>query len=291
MIYFRRAVAPKSIGILISAFEDPIRLKSCLISLTRQSRLPDTVYVTEDGQSDSIRLLLEELEVPFALVHRTIPHCGFRLAASRNNGIVAATEEYLVLIDCDLILHRDFVADHLEAAEPGFVVLGGRIGVDGFYQKSVAFQPSLFQYLALCTKGLIVAPFFTSYNGEPIRYLSKRFLRGLLNGNSFRGPFGVLIMDPNARSLCGNFGIWRSDILNVNGFDEEFTGYGFEDHDLLDRLARLDLKFRKLKFRGIAWHINHPQNSSLQNFEKNRNYQLRPEKAIFCENGINKRLL
>ena len=42
-----------------------------------------------------------------------------------------------------------------------------------------------------------------------------------------------------------NLGAWRSDLLEINGFDEAFNGWGYEDSDLVVRLLNLGVK-RKL---------------------------------------------
>src|SRR6202012_390211 len=61
------------------------------------------------------------------LVHLWQPHEGFRLARSRNRAIAAATGEYLMIVDGDMVLHRHFVADHLNAARPGYFIQGVRL--------------------------------------------------------------------------------------------------------------------------------------------------------------------
>ena len=56
----------------------------------------------------------------------------------------------------------------------------------------------------------------------------------------------------------GLLGVWKEDLLAVNGWNEEFTGWGMEDTELVTRLFNSGVTIRKLKFAGITWHLWHP---------------------------------
>ena len=43
-----------------------------------------------------------------------------------------------------------------------------------------------------------------------------------------------------------NLGLWRRDFEKVNGFDETYVGWGFEDHDLAVRLLRCGIKRKEV---------------------------------------------
>ncbi|MBX9195105.1 glycosyltransferase, partial [Campylobacter jejuni] len=52
---------------------------------------------------------------------------GFRAAKSRNNAIKASKSEYIILIDGDMILEKDFVKNHLEFAKRKVILQGSRV--------------------------------------------------------------------------------------------------------------------------------------------------------------------
>jgi hypothetical protein len=54
-----------------------------------------------------------------------------------------------------------------------------------------------------------------------------------------------------------NQGFWRADLLRVNGFDEEFVGWGPEDKELCARLDHAGVRRQTLLFGGIACHLHH----------------------------------
>lgn len=55
-----------------------------------------------------------------------------------------------------------------------------------------------------------------------------------------------------------NQGFWRSDLVAVNGFDENIVGWGPEDKELCARLTHADVRRQTLLFGGIAFHLDHP---------------------------------
>lgn len=55
----------------------------------------------------------------------------------------------------------------------------------------------------------------------------------------------------NQKERGCNISFWKQDLLNVNGYDERFLGYGYEDIDLPARLRRLGIKKRFIKFKAI----------------------------------------
>jgi GT2 family glycosyltransferase len=55
-----------------------------------------------------------------------------------------------------------------------------------------------------------------------------------------------------------NQGIWRRDFAAVNGYDEEYVGWGSEDKDLCARLGIAGVRARGLLFGALAWHLHHP---------------------------------
>jgi GT2 family glycosyltransferase len=53
--------------------------------------------------------------------------------------------------------------------------------------------------------------------------------------------------------------VWRADLLKVNGYDNDFVGYGSEDVDLEWRLRAVGLESKSLKGRGCVLHLYHEQ--------------------------------
>ncbi|WP_267875254.1 glycosyltransferase [Massilia sp. Dwa41.01b] len=89
---------------------------------------------------------------PVPLRHVWQPDDGFRLAESRNNGILAATGDYIITLDGDCVPQRDFIAAHRKLAEPGYMVTGSRILLSQAFSARVLAEGIDLQSLTLADK-------------------------------------------------------------------------------------------------------------------------------------------
>ena len=80
---------------------------------------------------------------------------------------------------------------------------------------------------------------------------------------------------------------WKEDLLKVNGYDEEITGWGREDNELAARLINTGICKRVIKFSAIAFHLHHNLRSrdSVDQNDVILNKTL-SEKRIRCKQGI-----
>ncbi|MGE0581966.1 MAG: glycosyltransferase [Steroidobacteraceae bacterium] len=228
------------ISLVVTTYERADALAAVLATVAAQRRLPDEVLVADDGSGPATRAVLDRfaarVPVPVAVARQV--HAGFRAARLRNLAIAASRGEYLVFIDGDMLLHADFIADHAAAARAGAFVQGMRIPLD-----------------AAATQAALAAPDPLAPGMRP---------RG---APSLRRPY-ALRCPPLARACARpanrllavkscNFATWREDLVAVNGFNEDFIGWGPEDKELVARLVHLGRQRRTLVFGGIAWHLHH----------------------------------
>jgi len=98
--------------------------------------------------------------------------------------------------------------------------------------------------------------------------------------------------DKLSKKLRGcNISFWREDILKVNGYNEAMEGWGREDSELFVRVMNTGIKARRLRYKGIVYHIWHKENSK-NNLEKNDQMQRLAiqEKKVWCKKGISQYL-
>jgi len=232
-----------NVSLVVLTYNWPAALERVLLSIAAQRRLPDEVIVADDGSTDVTADLIKRMAVDFPVPLRHIwqEDRGFRAARCRNLGIAASRGDYVVLIDGDMVLHPDFIADHLMLAAPGIFLQGGR------------FKTTSRETARLLAGGRpVFAPWadadFHVFDG--IRRLYAFRSPGLARWKS-RGRNGGRVMS------C-NMSFWRSDLLRVNGFDERMEGYGAEDRELAARLANAGVRRRQLKWAALAMHLEHP---------------------------------
>ncbi|HVV01311.1 MAG TPA: glycosyltransferase [Verrucomicrobiae bacterium] len=225
------------ISLIISTYEQPLALAKTIEGVRLQSRRPDEVFITDDGSADGTRDLIERfrVEAPFPVQHLWHPHDGFRKVILLNQAVAAARGDYLVFTDGDCVAHRHHLRDHEKLAERGFWVQGRRSYVKEPFV--AAFEPGK-----------------TSVSA----WLLRRRMYGW--PKAIRLPMPVVFRDRKQRGIIGcNMAFWRSDVLEVNGFDEEWLGRGIgPDSDLGTRVYNLGRKRKFVYGHALVYHLDHP---------------------------------
>ena len=229
------------VSLIVTTYNWKEALAVVLASAFAQTRLPDEIIVADDGSSDGTGDLVRKVaKQATVLVHHSWQEDkGFRVARSRNRAIATATGDYVILIDGDIILDRHFVEDHLAAARQGFFIQGGRVLLDerktgeGLAHREMTLS------------------FFASGLANRKNILRSKLLSRFFSCETY-GLGGI--------KTC-NFAFFRSDALVVNGFDEDFEGWGREDSDFAARLLNYGIRRLNLRFQAVAFHLYHPVQS------------------------------
>ena len=119
----------KSCSLLVSTYNRPDALGLCLKTVLQQSILPAEIIIADDGSTDETASLIKSFQenFPVPIKHAWHPDEGFRAAAIRNKGVALCTQDYIVQIDGDIIIHPKFIEDHLEMRETGYFIVGSRV--------------------------------------------------------------------------------------------------------------------------------------------------------------------
>ena len=109
-------------SLIITTYNWEKALELVILSSIRQSYLPVEIIVADDGSTDDTRKLIKSFcnKSPIPIIHSWQKDKGFRAAKSRNKAISKAIGDYIILIDGDMILHKDFVRDHCSFSKPGY---------------------------------------------------------------------------------------------------------------------------------------------------------------------------
>jgi glycosyltransferase involved in cell wall biosynthesis len=235
------------ISIIVSTYNRPDALQAVIEGCFNQTDTNYEIIVADDGSGvatrDCVAALLARSPVP--MQHVWQPDDGFRLSMARNRGTLAASGEYLLFLDGDCIPQPNFVQQHRRLAAPGYVVTGSRILVSKEATPRVIsgqldpLPPGLLAKLALRLRGdvskLLQLLFTLPDIGRGKTYFAVRRVKG-----------------------C-NLGMWRADLERVNGFDESFRGWGWEDSDLVLRLFNTGVMRKEGAFATEVLHLWHPE--------------------------------
>jgi glycosyltransferase involved in cell wall biosynthesis len=223
-----------SITLIVNTYENPAALAKVLDALTVQTHQGAEIIVADDGSGSPTKQVVDSFDDRLRLRHCRQEHEGFRRSVILNKATAQAGGDYIVFLDGDSVPSCEFIADHAALAESGYWVQGRRAFVDE--SCTASFRPSCGMVWSLA-------------------------LRGRLTGmmKAMRFPFPLIKRGREQRGILGcNLGIWRDDLIAVNGYDESFTGWGREDADLANRLYHLGLDRKFVYGRAIIYHLNHP---------------------------------
>lgn len=227
-------------SLIISTYNWPEALDLCLKSVLYQVIIPDEIIVADDGSGDNTKRVVQRFSqnINVPVKHVWQKDEGFRLARIRNLAIQASENEYLIFIDGDIILHPMFIKDHVENRKAEQFITGSRVLMpENETTMRLKSGDIKFEFLSFTAKNKL--------NGIRNQVLSQIFSRYDKRIYNVRG--------------C-NMSFWKNDLIEINGFDEQYTGWGKEDSDIVYRLIESGKKKRKLKFAAVQYHLFHKSN-------------------------------
>lgn len=231
-----------NVSLIITTYNRPDALEKVLDGLKLQTRLPAEIVIADDGSDNQTVSVVNgcRRDMPIRIEHVWQDDKGFRAARIRNKAVLKASGDYVILLDGDCIPGKHFIADHLKLAEPGFFFQGKRILV-----------------------GKQASDRFTSMDANALRRLVVLSLKGQISNSHhmIRVPFFPVLSSVGMSGIKScNMGIFRKDLFAVNGFNEDFKGWGREDSELVARLYTYGLKRRSHPFMATCFHLWHREN-------------------------------
>lgn len=232
-----------SIGIIISTYNSPAWLEKVLWGYINQSLPPDEIVIADDGSRDDTRRMIESYASILPIKHVWHEDRGFQKSEILNKAIVASTADYLIFTDQDCIPRRDFVATHARYAQKGYLLSGGyfKLPMDislAITREDVESQRA-FNLSWLFSKGL-------RRSFKCTKLVGKDWFARLMN-----------FITPTKATWNGcNASGWRTDAIEVNGFNEEMH-YGGQDREFGERLKNKGIKSKQIRYSAIVLHLDH----------------------------------
>ena len=259
------------VSLIITTYNSPAALLLVLKSVERQSTLPSEVIVADDGSNKNTQELIKNFQLTTCLkiIHSWQKDTGFRASKSRNKAIAKSDGDYIVLIDGDVILHPKFIRDHIKNSEIGCFIQGTRVLLTEDATKDIFKRMSII---------------FSYYS------------HGIKNRkNAFHSDFLSKLFVKKKKYLTGiktcNMSFFKEDCVNINGFNNDFEGWGREDSEFAVRLLNSGILRKNLRFNAIQLHLWHTENTkvSLRQNDVILNSSIN-NNSKWCNNGIDKYL-
>lgn len=237
------------IAVAVTTYNRPDALGAVLVGYAAQTDREFELLIADDGSTPDTREVVESFRhrIGVPMVHVWHEDSGFRAAAIRNRAVARTHADYVVFTDGDCVPPRDFVAAHRRLAEAGHFVAGNRILLAETFTRRV-----LQQHLP------IHAWDARQWALARLRADINRWLPLLP-----RSPQAAFrLADPQrweGVKTC-NLGVWRTDLVRVNGLDERYEGWGLEDSDLVIRLLHAGVRHKNGRFHTPLFHLWHREN-------------------------------
>ena len=260
------------VEVIVTTHNNPVALDKVLAAFDAQVRRPNALTVANDGSSAETDEVIARWQARWGGGFNTVwqPHQGFRKCRILNEAIARSKADYLIFCDGDCVPHRQFVLDHVELAERGFWVQGKRAQVK--------------EHAASTVNPLRLAVFSMWASGKLWRARYGFRLPWAACWRQTRGPL-------RERAMGSNLAIWRDDLVAINGFNEDFEGWGDEDREVTVRLHKWGNRKKLALGRAIQFHLDHPparrdrvgDNSALL-------AAVRAAEVACCARGLNRHL-
>ena len=257
-------------------------LEKVIIGFAQQTISNFEIVIADDGSKDSTRETIDRLRQKTGLdiQHIWQEDDGFQKCRILNKSILAAKGDYLVFTDGDCIPRADFLENHLKFREKGYFLSGGYYKLPLNISKKITAddikKQNCFKLSWLLANGLKRSP-------KNLKLITKGFLSTFLNS----------VTPTNASWNGHNSSAWKSDLLSVNGFDEQMQ-YGGEDRELGERLSNFGLKPKQIRYNAICVHLDH-ERAYVSDAAWKKNAKIRQHtkenKIVQTSNGIKSQII
>jgi len=268
------------ISAIVATYNRADYLRLSLASLLRQDYPgPYEVVVADDGSTDHTGQVISEARAAgrVPVLHYRQEHQGYRRARVLNGGSRLARGEVLVFLDSDCLPALDLLSQYAAHAAPGTFCLGGVYALSRQFSLSVlrlSECPDPAQVLALAARP------GNQRAGASARVRRRYWKSRLYAALRFGRP----------KIWGGNFAIDRELFERVNGFDQNYVGYGQEDSDLRNRLLKGGYRPVCLHTLARSYHLWHEPDIEARRQAmgsgNNRPYYERRNVEVVCRNGL-----
>src|SRR6478752_6820257 len=245
-------------SVIMSTYNAVEWLEKVLWGFSVQTVTDFEIIIADDGSRAETKSKIEELSklISIPIVHVWHEDHGFQKTKILNKAILASNSDYLIFTDGDCIPRKDFVETHLKFRQKHCFLSGGYFKLPMSVSKAISRndiqKQNCFDVKWLRSHGFKV-------NIKAMKLMNSTSLAGILNR-----------LTPTKATWNGhNASGWKTDLLAINGFNEEMQ-YGGEDRELGERLFNLGLSSKQIRYSAVCVHLDHARGYvSKEAWEKN----------------------
>lgn len=227
-------------AVVLNTFNRAAFLPLVLEAWTRQTEREFTMILADDGSDDGTESLVRRLapRLPFPLLHVRHERQGHRRAEILNKAVHAADCEPLLFTDADCMPCADLLAVHARDFRQDRMLVGGYIRLSERFSSGVTPE--------------------SARSGDYEAQITPAHRRKLF-WQHCKHRFYIALRKRGRPHVMGlNMVVPRAAFVQINGYDNEFRGWGRADGDLRERLKQIGVRPYSNWHRAITCHLHHP---------------------------------
>jgi glycosyltransferase involved in cell wall biosynthesis len=233
------------VAVVLATYNQEQWLEKALWGYAAQTHRDFDVIIADDGSGPATAEVIARMrrEAGLRISHVWHEHRGFGKWLIVNRAIASSDADYMIFSDGDCIPRNDFVARHMQLAEPGHFLAGGYLKLP--VNVSERITPDDIR------SGRVADLGFLWRAGYRPGHRALRLIRSM--------PVATVLdaVTPTPSSWRGNnSSVWRDGLIAVNGFDSDM-GYGSGDRAIGERLLNLGYRSKRIRFRTAVLHLHH----------------------------------
>ena len=267
------------ISVIVPVYNRLEHLRALFLCLLKQKKQPDELIITDDGSSQKVLDFIGDLipKSEFKVKHIYQEDKGFRKTRALNNAVRNSIGDLLIFCDQDLIFGEEYVE-----------TIAGNI-------KKNIFLMGRAHTLKREEKDFVLENIekINSYE-EIVKNLPDSYIptiKKMLNEDKRRRLLKTFKLAKRGIKLVGmSYALMKNAYIKVNGYDENYIGWGQEDDDFGNRLTVAGINGKELITKNIQlhlWHYSDPTkvHSSNEEYYYKRKEEIFSEKDFYCEKG------
>ena len=267
------------ISVIVPVYNRLEHFRALFLCLLRQKKQADELIITDDGSSQKVLDFISDLipKAQFKVKHIYQEDKGFRKTRALNNAVRNSTGDLLIFCDQDLIFGEEYIETIANNIKNNIFLMGRA------------------HHTTEEQKNLILSDIenINSYN-EIIKKLPAKYIETIdkmLKEDRKRRIIKTLRLAKRGIRLVGmSYALMKEAYLKVNGYDENYIGWGQEDDDFGNRLTVAGINGKELITQNIQlhlWHYSDPTkiHSANEEYYYKRKKEIFSKKDFFCKKG------
>ena len=267
------------ISVIVPVYNRLEHLRALFLCLLRQKKQADELIITDDGSSQKVLDFIGDLipKAKFKVKHIYQEDKGFRKTRALNNAVRNSSGDLLIFCDQDLIFGEEYIETIASNIKENIFLMGRAHTLKREEKDFVLENIEKINSYEEIVKNL------------PDSYIPT--IKKMLNEDKKRRLLKTFKLAKRGIKLVGmSYALMKNAYIKVNGYDENYIGWGQEDDDFGNRLTVAEINGKELVTKNIQlhlWHYSDPTkvHSSNEEYYYKRKEEIFSKKDFYCKRG------